>query len=109
MTYDNLDQDADGTVNVPNQYSGTQTVSGDATAIGGSYHLVTSSSDLTITLPEPRDTEQVGIQKVSSDNNVITIETPNSETIDGQDFITISNENVSKEIISDGSDYYIIR
>lgn len=65
---------------------------------------------VTVTLPEPTANTSVVVKKLDSTGNAVTIETPvGTQTIDGSaSDRTITGENVSREIASDGSNYFII-
>lgn len=67
-----------------------------------------SGGPLTVTLPAPDEAIMVTVKKIDSSANAVTIATPGSETIDGDSERTVSAQYVSREIISDGVDYYII-
>lgn len=62
---------------------------------------------ITITLPSPADDVFVFIKKIDSTSNTVTIATPGSETIDGNSSLTLSAEDVSRGITSDGTNYFI--
>lgn len=67
-----------------------------------------SGGDITITLPAPDDEIKVIIKKIDSSSNTVTVATPGSETIDGQSSLSISAQYVSRSIVSDGSNYFIV-
>jgi len=84
-------------------------VSSDHAAGEGDVVLADASGGaLTVTLPAPSETIMVNIKKTDGSANAVTIATPNSETIDGDANRTLTAENVSRTITSDGSNYYII-
>jgi hypothetical protein len=77
----------------------------------GVYDVVladASSGDMTVTLPSPDTDVQVSVKKIDSSGNTVTVATPGSETIDGNSSLTISAENVSRTVVSDGSNYFIV-
>lgn len=108
---------------VTDNNDGTVTV--DVTdTIGDSYILTTVTSDytasdneivladasggaLTVTLPGPESDVRSVVKKIDASNNV-TVATPGSETIDGQSSLTLSSQYTSREITSDGTNYFII-
>jgi hypothetical protein len=114
----------DGTLNV-NQ-GGSLTVTGDVVAPPGGYSAAVtktadhtaldrqvvladaSSGDIDITLPSPQNGQLVTVKKIDSSNNAVDILTPGSETIDGQNSISITNQFAARETISNGTDYFII-
>jgi len=67
-----------------------------------------SGGGFTVTLPSPDTDVQVNVKKIDSSGNTVTVATPGSETIDGSGTLTISAENVSRTIVSDGSNYFIV-
>lgn len=67
-----------------------------------------SSGPITVTLPTPSPRDQVGVKKIDSSTNAVTITTPGSETIDGQSSISITNQFTSREVLTAGTDYFII-
>jgi hypothetical protein len=82
-------------------YMDVKEVLEDTPAFVGDILMVDSSgSDTTITLPEPSGNMLVPIKKIDSTDNVVTVETPGSQQIDGVSEITISNEFVSQTITS---------
>lgn len=85
----------------------TQTT--DYTASDGDRVLADASGGaITITLPGPNANDEVAIKKIDSGSNTVTIATPNTETIDGQSSISITGQYISRTIVSDGSDYFIV-
>lgn len=90
-------------------YGEVETVTSDTTASHGTVVLADATSgDLTITLPEPLSARSVIIKRIDSTGNVVTINTQDSQTIDGSSSITINTQYVSREIVSDEEDYYIV-
>jgi hypothetical protein len=67
-----------------------------------------SSGPITVTLPTPVAGDQIGIKKIDSSTNAVTIATPNNETIDGQSSLSITNQFASREVLTAGTDYFII-
>lgn len=67
-----------------------------------------SGGAITITLPDPTETGIVTIKKIDSSSNAVEIATPNSETIDGDSSRTVTGQYVAREIVCDGTNYYII-
>jgi len=67
-----------------------------------------SGGALTVTLPAPGSADVVTVKKIDASGNAVTLATPGSETIDGDSSRTISGENVAREVVSDGANYYII-
>ena len=65
------------------------------------------SNDITITAPAAVSGRKFTVKKISS-SNVITIDTPGAETIDGLLTQTIVIENESITMISDGTNWMII-
>jgi len=90
-------------------YNDLRTVTSNTTANPQEVLLADSSGgNLTITLPNPESAEVVTIKKISGSGNTVTVDTPGSETIDGSSSLSISGEDVAREIISDGNNYFII-
>lgn len=69
-----------------------------------------SGGAIIITLPPVADSvgREYHIKKIDSSANTITIETPASETIDGESSYVIETPFVSRRIISDSNNYYVI-
>jgi len=67
-----------------------------------------SGGDMTITLPTPAESGMVLIKRIDSSNNTVTIATPGSQTIDGDNTRTLDTQYISRKITSDGTDYYIV-
>jgi len=67
-----------------------------------------SGGTFTVTLPPATTDIDVTVKKIDSSENGVTIATPNSETIDGDSSRTITSQWVSREIVSDGSNYFIV-
>lgn len=89
-------------------YDSLRTVTTDTTAEYEEVILVdTSSNPVTITLPSP-DSGRILNVKVIDATNTTTLETPGSETIDGNSSRTISSNFISRTLVSDGSNYFII-
>lgn len=83
-------------------------VSSDTNARAGQIVLADSSDgDITITLPDNPTGLSVTIKKVSGSGNTVNVATPNDETIDGQNSLSITNEYTSREIVSNGDNYFI--
>jgi len=80
------------------------------TASPGVIHLVdASSAAVDVTLEEPQDTfYMTTVKKVDSSGNAVNVETPNSETIDGNSSLSITSQFTSREIVDDGSNYFIV-
>jgi hypothetical protein len=94
----------------------TISVSSDVTKITSNHTAVAqeailadaSSGPITVTLPTPVAGDQIGVKKIDSSTNAVTIETPNTETIDGQPSLSITNQFASREVLTAGTDYFII-
>lgn len=67
-----------------------------------------SGGTVTLTLPTPMEGMLVGAKKIDTSGNNVVVQTPNTETIDGQNEITISSQYTSREISSDGQNYYVL-
>jgi len=67
-----------------------------------------SGGAVAVTLPSPESAASVIVKKTDSSGNDVTISTPGSETIDGDSSRTLSAQYVSREIMSDGTNYFII-
>jgi len=90
-------------------YTDVKEVSSDTTADVGDIVIVdASSSGVTITLPQPDDNMLVTVKKIDSSNNVVTVETPGSQEIDGVSSLTISNQFVSEQITSVNGKYFLV-
>lgn len=85
------------------------TKSTDYTASTREVVLVDASGGpVAITLPSPDGGDLVWIKKIDASTNAVTIRTPGTETVDGTDDPTITNQYTSRTITSDGSNYFII-
>lgn len=67
-----------------------------------------SSGNITITLPSPASDLTVIIKKIDSSSNSVTIATPGSETIDGDNSRSITSQYTSRTVASDGTNYFLI-
>ena len=68
----------------------------------------TSGGSITVTLPSPTNVGQVTLKKAAS-ANTLTIARPGSESIDGSaSNLDVTAENVSRTLVSDGTDYWVI-
>lgn len=61
----------------------------------------------TVTAPNPSSDCIFSVKKTDSSSNSVTIATPNSETIDGETFISINGQHDSYTMYSNGTNYYI--
>lgn len=68
----------------------------------------TSGGGFTVTLPDPDAAVSVAVKKVDASGNTLTIATPGSQTIDGDSERTVTGDYASREIMSDGTNYWII-
>jgi hypothetical protein len=76
----------------------------------GTYEHVlvdASGGDVSVTAPAPADDVVFAVKRADSSGSAVTVETPNSETIDGDSSVTVGGQWDSYVICSDGSDYYI--
>jgi hypothetical protein len=88
---------------------GISTPATDTDAAYGAVVLADASGGpLTVTLPAPAAGQAVNVKKIDSSANAVTVATPNTETIDGQTSISIVSQFAAREVVSDGSDYFII-
>lgn len=79
------------------------------TASAGDLVLADASGGgFTVTLPAPSTTLNVAVKKIDATTNAVTIATPGTETIDGASQLSITGENYSRSIASDGSNYFIV-
>lgn len=90
------------TTNVRSESSDYVIVDGDAIII-----VDTSGGDVDITLPDVTMMNNYINVKNLGDQKVF-LETPGGETIDGQSNFEIAGENESIQVISDGSNWFII-
>jgi len=68
-----------------------------------------SNGDINITLPSANDEEVlVYIKKIDSSGNAVNIVTPNNEQIDGQASKSITGQYISRTLIENQGDYFII-
>lgn len=87
-------------------YSEVTVVTDDYEASHGEVVLVdASSNNITVTLPEPKESTIVTAKKIDGSVNTVTI---SGETVDGSPSETISSQYNSREVISGGEEYYII-
>jgi hypothetical protein len=78
-------------------------------AMSSNVMVNTSLGDTTITLPDPSTMGpyQVVVIKTTGDANSVIIETPGSETINGQNSITLTNQYEGVKVITDGTNWFI--
>lgn len=87
----------------------SKSVSSDTTLDNYNAALVDASGGaVTVTLPSPTTDMQVAVKKTDSSSNTVTIATPGSETIDGDSSRTLDTQYVSRTIVSDGTNYFIL-
>jgi hypothetical protein len=67
-----------------------------------------SGGAITVTVPSPSSNSYIGIKKTDSSANVVTVQQNAAETIDGQTSITLEGQNEYVELVSDGTNWYII-
>jgi len=67
-----------------------------------------SGGSVTVTLPAPDTDVITRVKKTDSSSNSVTIATPGSENIDGDSNRTITSQYISRTLVSDGSNYFII-
>lgn len=90
-------------------YTSLATVTADYTASAQEAVLVDASGGpVTVTLPAPESAAANVVKKIDASSNAVTIATPGSETIDGDSERTVTAQYVSRELMSDGSDYFVI-
>lgn len=91
-------------------YNAVSSISSDYSANPQEIVLVDASGGpVTVTLPSPEAAASVVVKKTDSSSNAVTIARPGSESIDGDaSDRTITAEDVSREVTSDGTDYFII-
>jgi len=90
-------------------YASVTTETGAYTASDGDLVLAdASTSAFSVILPSPEAGEIVSVKKTDSTTNPVTIATPASETIDGQSAISINTQFESRNVISDGSNYFVV-
>lgn len=83
-------------------------ISSDENLLHGEFALVDASKgEIDVTLPQPLNSSVVTVKKIDDTGNAVNILTPDSQTIDGQTPLTITSQYTSREIASDGDDYYI--
>lgn len=127
---DSLVSDSVQTINFQSslgvQYDGSGQVTVDAASGSGGYATITTTATdmnlsdaefalgdasggvVNITLPQPVEGLLVGVKKIDSSGNNVNITTPDTQTIDGTANLSLSSQYTSREITSDGQDYYII-
>lgn len=89
------------------QYSST-TTSSNYTA--SNYEAVladASSGAVTVTLPSPSNNSLITIKKTDS-SNTVTVDTSGSQTIDGNSSKDLQYQYEALEVMSDGSNWYIV-
>lgn len=90
-------------------FSSVTSETGNYTASNGDLVLAdASTSAFSVILPSPEAGEIVSVKKTDSTTNPVTIATPASETIDGQSAISINTQFESRNVISDGSNYFVV-
>lgn len=102
--------DQDTTANSLIVEKDTTTVSTNYTALitDRNINVNAASGDITITLPALEDIDSIGItiKKIDTSGNVVTIATPNSETIDGDSTDSVDEPLRAKTVYSDGTNYF---
>lgn len=77
--------------------------------IGEETHVLANVlSPFTVTLPPKEQGRKVTIKKIDSTTNTLTINTPDTALIDGNATYSISTMGWSIDVISDGSNWYIV-
>lgn len=90
-------------------YDTVTTVTGNYTIAENEVVLADASGgSITVTLPSPSESGIITVKKTDSSSNSVVIATPNSESIDGGASLTITGQYVSRELVSDGTNFYII-
>jgi len=90
-------------------YASLTTVTADYTASPQEAVLVDASGGpVTVTLPAPESAAANVVKKIDASSNAVTIATPGTETIDGDSERTMTAQYVSRELMSDGSNYFVI-
>lgn len=88
-----------------------ETVTKTAAYTAANYEAVlgdASAGAFSVTLPAPATGLKVVVKKIDGTANGVTIATPGTETIDGDASRTISKQWVSRTIVSDGANYFIV-
>lgn len=65
-----------------------------------------SGAAFTVTLPPVDDSTHVTVKKTDSSANAVTVDSPNSETIDGASSVSLASQYDTVTITSDGTNYF---
>lgn len=76
----------------------------------GTVYLVDAeSASVGLTLPAANDELNIAtIKKIDSTGNSVDVVTPGSEDIDGSPSLSITNQFTAREVVDDGTNYFII-
>lgn len=73
------------------------------------YLVDASSASVTMNLPAPNDELNIAtIKKTDATGNAVSVATPGSGTIDGNSSLSITSQYTAREIVDDGTDYFIV-
>jgi len=90
-------------------YADVSTVTSDYQASHGEVVLGDASGgSITVTLPNVNvSVASVTVKKIDSSNNGVTLATQGTANIDSSGSLSITNQYTSREVVSDGSNYFI--
>jgi len=73
------------------------------------YLVDASSASVDMNLPAPNDELNIAtIKKTDGTGNAVNVETPGSETIDGNSSLSITSQYTAREVVDDTANYFIV-
>jgi hypothetical protein len=90
--------------------AGQVSVAGNVTLTNKRIHNVNTTAARTLTLPAAATSVYLSIKDITGDaqSNVITVNTPGAETIDGAASLVLDSDYIAVTIYSDGSNYFVL-
>jgi len=95
-------------------YSEVETIDSSSTTTvqvepGVIYLVDASNASVTMELPTSNDELKIStIKKTDATGNTVDVTTPGSETIDGNSSLSIGSQYTAREVVNDGSNYFIV-
>lgn len=94
--------------------AGSPTVNGDADLTGtpaGTWTVAVVDAtvrDAVVTMPAPEQGTVISVKKADASAHVVNVVTPGSETIDGAASLVISTQYQSRDLVSDGTNWWVV-